>query len=106
SQVHLPVREYRKALGSAAGARTTRGVACTRIRHRAAPGRQRRVRGGQSTHNVSLNASAPLLHVSRCGDSRLARRSRRTEKETAPVGATSSIVASEGAQWTVEPLRT
>src|SRR5437870_13914864 len=57
-----PVREYRKALGSPAGARTTRGVACTRIRHGAAPGTgSAAVRGGRSEQNVSLNASVPLL---------------------------------------------
>src|SRR5438132_12462925 len=51
-----PVREYRKALGSPAGARTTRGVACTRIRHGAAPGTGgAAVRGGRSEQNVSLN---------------------------------------------------
>ncbi len=64
-----------KALGSPAGARTTRGVACTRIPHRAAPGTgSAAVRGSQGTQNVSLKASAPLLHVSRRSDSRLARR--------------------------------
>jgi len=37
SQVH-PRSGYRKALGSPAAASTTRGVACTRMRHRTAPG--------------------------------------------------------------------
>src|SRR5437016_5505699 len=70
-----PVRDYRKVLGSPAGARTTRGVACTRIRQGAAPGTgSAAVRGGRSEQNVSLTASAPLLHVSRRGDSWLARR--------------------------------
>src|SRR5713101_5217768 len=46
---------------------------CTCLRHPAAPRTgSASVRGGQSTQDVSLKASAPLLHVSRYGDSRLA----------------------------------